>query len=196
MSRNRVRGGKLNIVTNRGVCFMQNEKEVKSQEIPILLASLQDVRNTIRGYDTKAQIVSIGFIFSLGLITTVGSLAPKAPQFTLALVILSWVLGVVPIIMFGYVLYPSRSMAPKLGTHIDNLQRSYYLLEERYPILDDFIAALNRSDWKIELAYEIQKNSLLRDMKRRRFVWALRIAGVSYSLMFLIQLLRSENLIS
>jgi len=55
---------------------------------------------------------------------------------------------------------------------------------------------LDRSDWKVELAYEIQKNSLLRDMKRRRFVWALRVAGVSYALMFLVQLLRSENLIS
>jgi len=174
---------------------MSKNPEMNSTELSILLASLQDVRNTIRGYDTKAQVVSIGFIFSLGLITTVGSLAPEVPRFTLSLVVFSWVLGIVPIMMFGYVLYPSRSMAPKLGTHIDNLQRSYYLLEERYPILDDFIAALDRSDWKVELAYEIQKNSLLRDMKRRRFVWALRVAGISYALMFLVQLLRSENLI-
>jgi len=104
---------------------MSKTSDMDSAKLSILLASLQDVRNTIRGYDTKAQVVSIGFIFSLGLITTVGSLAPEVPRFTLGLVVFSWVLGVVPIMMFGYVLYPSRSMAPKLGTHIDNLQRSY-----------------------------------------------------------------------
>ena len=95
--------------------------------------------------------------------------------------------------MFGSVLYPSRSMAPKLGTRVQNLQRSFYLLEERYPTLDDFIAALDRSDWKIEIAYEIQKLSLLRDIKRRRFVWALRITGTSYALMLFVQLLRAAS---
>ena len=84
-------------------------------------------------------------------------------------------------------------MAPKLGTRVQNLQRSFYLLEERYPTLDDFIAALDRSDWKIEIAYEIQKLSLLRDIKRRRFVWALRITGTSYALMLFVQLLRAAS---
>ena len=75
---------------------MSKNPEMNSTELSILLASLQDVRNTIRGYDTKAQVVSIGFIFSLGLITTVGSLAPEVPRFTLSLVVFSWVLGIVP----------------------------------------------------------------------------------------------------
>ncbi|NQU70321.1 MAG: hypothetical protein HQ514_07210 [Rhodospirillales bacterium] len=175
---------------------MSETHDIHPTTLSILLSSLHDVHNAIRSYDTKAQVVSIGFIFSLGLITTVGALAPEVPRFTVALVVFSWVLGVVPVMLFGYVLYPSRSMAPKLGTKIDNLQRSYYLLNERYPILDDFIAAFDQSDWKIELAYEIQKSSLLRDMKRRRFVWALRIAGLSYALMFLVQLLRSVDMIS
>jgi hypothetical protein len=175
---------------------MSETHDIDPTTLSILLSSLHDVQNAIRSYDTKAQVVSIGFIFSLGLITTIGALAPEIPRFTVALVLFSWVLGVVPVMLFGYVLYPSRSMAPKLGTKIDNLQRSYYLLNERYPILDDFIAAFDQSDWKIELAYEIQKSSLLRDMKRRRFVWALRIAGLSYALMFLVQLLRSVDMIS
>jgi hypothetical protein len=175
---------------------MSETRDMPPATLSILLSSLHDVQNAIRAYDTKAQVVSIGFIFSLGLITTVGALAPEIPRFTWALVIFSWVLGVVPVMMFGYLLYPSRSMAPKLGTNVENLQRSYYLLNESYPVLDDFIAAFDQSDWKIELAYEIQKSSLLRDMKRRRFVWALRIAGLAYALMFLVQLLRSVELIS
>jgi len=99
------------------------------------------------------------------------------------------------VIMFGYVLYPSRSMAPKLGSKTDSLQRSYYLSDQRYHNLDEYIEAFDKSDWKVELIYEIQKNSLLRDMKRKRFVWALSIAGISFSLMFIMQLLRSIEVI-
>tara|TARA_X000000950_G_C13555207_1_gene513256 strand:- start:95 stop:622 length:528 start_codon:yes stop_codon:yes gene_type:complete len=172
---------------------MNYGKTYQRETLTVLLASLQEVQNAIRSYDTKAQVVSIGFIFSLGLITTISSLAPELPEFNFILVCFSWLLGVLPIVMFGSVLYPSRSMAPKLGTRVQNLQRSFYLLEERYPTLDDFIAALDRSDWKIEIAYEIQKLSLLRDIKRRRFVWALRITGASYALMLFVQLLRAAS---
>lgn len=84
-------------------------------------------------------------------------------------------------------------MAPKLGNNVSNLQKSFYVLEERYPMLEDYLGSLNNSDWKIELAYEIQKNSLLRDVKRRRFILALCVAGTSYALMFLIQLMRTIN---
>ena len=114
---------------------MSETRDMPPATLSILLSSLHDVQNAIRAYDTKAQVVSIGFIFSLGLITTVGALDPEIPRFTWALVIFSWVLGVVPVMMFGYVLYPSRSMAPKLGTNVENLQRSYYLLNESYPVL-------------------------------------------------------------
>jgi|TARA_B110000967_G_C18788369_1_gene511995 hypothetical protein len=170
-------------------------RNIDPTTLSILLSSLHDVQNAIRAYDTKAQIVSLSFIFSLGLITTVGALVPGNPKYSLALVIVSWLLGVAPVIMFGYVLYPSRSMAPKLGSKTDSLQRSYYLSDQRYHNLDEYIEAFDKSDWKVELIYEIQKNSLLRDMKRKRFVWALSIAGISFSLMFIMQLLRSIEVI-
>ena len=174
---------------------MSEYRNIDPTTLSILLSSLHDVQNAIRAYDTKAQIVSLSFIFSLGLITTVGALVPGNPKYSLALVIVSWLLGVAPVIMFGYVLYPSRSMAPKLGSKTDNLQRSYYLSDQRYHNLDEYIEAFDKSDWKVELIYEIQKNSLLRDMKRKRFVWALSIAGISFSLMFIMQLLRSIEVI-
>ena len=175
---------------------MNYGKTYQRETLTVLIASLQEVQNAIRSYDTKAQVVSIGFIFSLGLITTISSLAPELPEFNFILVCFSWFLGISPIVMFGLVLYPSRSMAPKLGTSVKNLQRSFYLLEERYPSLDNFIAALDKSDWKIEIAYEIQKLSLLRDIKRRWFVWALRITGTSYALMLLVQLLRAAGFLN
>ena len=170
---------------------MTDKKDLDGATLSVLLASLKDAQDAIRAYDTKAQIVSIGFIFSLGMVATVGALAPDKPPFTLVTVILSWLLGVLPVMLFGYVLYPSRSMAPKLGTKIENLRRTYYVTEKCFPTLDEYLDEFDQSDWKVELAYEIQKNSLLRDKKRNRFVTALVVAGISFSLMFLAQLLRS-----
>lgn len=174
---------------------MSNKSNIDQATLSILLSSLHNVHDSIRAYDTKAQIVSLGFIFSLGFITTVGAMAPGNPQFSISLVVFSWLPGVVPVMMFAYVLYPSRSMAPKLGAGNGNLQRSYYLLDERYSNLDEYIEAIDRSDWKIELVYEIQKNSLLRDLKRKRFVRALSFAGVSFAFIFLTQALRSLEIL-
>lgn len=174
---------------------MSVHEKKEATNISILQHSLNDVQNAIRAYDVKAQIVSIGFIFSLGVIATVGDLVQGDEEYSFAWALMMWFLGVVPIAMFGYVLYPSRSHAPKLGTKVGNLQRSYYLLEERYPTLDSYLEAFDKSDWKVELAYEIQKSSLLRDLKRNRFVWALNVAGISFVLMFSMQLLRSVGLL-
>ena len=175
---------------------MSNTETIDGVQLSILQNSLSQVQNAVRAYDVKAQIVSIGFIFSLGTIAKIGEMAPEDPANTTLYVLIFWVLAVVPIAMFGYVLYPSRSAAPKLGVKGLNLQRSYYLLEEQYPDLDSYLDAFDKSDWKLELAYEIQKNSLLRDLKRRRFVWALALSGLSFSLLFLIQLLRSVSFFS
>ena len=69
---------------------MTDGKTYQRETLTVLLASLQEVQNTIRSYDTKAQVVSIGFIFSLGLITTINSLAPEPPRFNFILVCFSW----------------------------------------------------------------------------------------------------------
>jgi hypothetical protein len=174
---------------------MSNLDNEVALNLTILQHSLSDVQNSIRAYDVKAQIVSIGFIFSLGLIITIGESAPQYQNYSVVYVLISWVLGVLPIAMFGYVLYPSRSIAPKLGTSVKTLQRSYYLIDNRFATLDDYLNAFDQSDWKVELAYEIQKNSLLRDLKRKRFVWGLTLAGISFSLMFMLQLFRSEGFV-
>ncbi len=174
---------------------MSDMENGEATNLVILQHSLSDVQNAIRAYDVKAQIVSIGFIFSLGVITTIGELAPKHHSYSEVFALISWILAILPIAMFGYVLYPSRSMAPKLGTKVKNLQRSYYLLDERFATLDDYLEAFGQSDWKVELAYEIQKSSLLRDLKRKRFVWGLTLAGISFSLMFMQQLFRSVGIL-
>jgi len=36
--------------------------------LAFLMASLKEVQDTVRAYDTKAQIVGVGYIFAIGII--------------------------------------------------------------------------------------------------------------------------------
>ena len=70
----------------------------------------------MRAYDTKAQIVGIGYIFALGIIGQVRDLIPSSTsELNTVGVLIAWVVVILPILLFGFVLYPSRKMAPKLA---------------------------------------------------------------------------------
>ena len=45
-----------------------------------MLAALKEVQDTVRAYDTKAQIVGVGFIFTIGVIVNIGSRLPDQPD--------------------------------------------------------------------------------------------------------------------
>ena len=148
-----------------------------------MLSALKEVQDTIRAYDTKAQIVGVGFIFSIGIITAfAGRFLPKDVEAEPLLVVLFWILAIGPIVMFGAVLYPTRKIAPRLGDRIQTVNFLYYYRPERSEGLNEYIRDLQDADWVSEIGYEIVKLSGLRDLKRRRFLWALSAAGASYVL--------------
>ena len=62
--------------------------------------------------------------------------------------------------------------------------------------VDAYLATVDASDLKKEIAYEILKTAGLREIKRRRFLCALWAAAISFVVMFLGQLLRSEGFLS
>ena len=73
----------------------------------MLLAALQEAQSVVRSYDTKAQIVGVGYILALNLILHFGDLlpthAPLGPLFFAAV----WGVVILPIVQFGHVLYPT-----------------------------------------------------------------------------------------
>ena len=79
----------------------------------MLLAALQEAQSVVRSYDTKAQIVGVGYILALNLVLHFGDLlpthAPLGPLFFAAV----WGIVIMPILQFGQVLYPSRTRAEK-----------------------------------------------------------------------------------
>ncbi len=79
----------------------------------MLLAALQEAQSVVRSYDTKAQIVGVGYILALNLILHFGDLLPtRAPLGPLFFAVV-WGIVIMPILQFGQVLYPSRTRAEK-----------------------------------------------------------------------------------
>ncbi|MDD9877025.1 MAG: hypothetical protein OXR84_06250 [Magnetovibrio sp.] len=158
-----------------------------------LHAALKEVQDTVRSYDAKAQICGIGYIFAIGIVTAIGELNPDQPPFTPTVVAVSWLVVMVPIMMFGAVLYPTRAVAPRLGEQPDNVARTFYRDRERFQGVDGYIEKLDGADLSRELAYEILKSSGLRNLKRQRFLRALYAAAASFAFICAAQMLRAAG---
>jgi hypothetical protein len=155
-----------------------------------LLAALKEAQDSVRSYDSKAQIVGVGFIFTIGIITTL----PGTSELNTTGIILFWMLGIVPILMYGFVLYPSRNSVKSLQSYKEIVRHKFYISSERPRDLDTYLKDIGSGDWSAEIAYELIKVSSLRDLKRVRFIRALRTSAFSFSVVAVLQILRSSGL--
>jgi len=148
-----------------------------------LLSSLKEVQDTIRSYDSKAQIVGVGFIFAIGIITNFGArVLPLPDAENTLLVVVFWIFAICPIIMFASVVYPSRRVAPGLATSVESVKRVCYYRPSPSASLSEYIDDLQSADWVAEVSYEIMRLSGLREIKRRRFLRALWVALMSFGM--------------
>ena len=163
--------------------------------LSFLMASLKEAQDTVRAYDTKAQIVGVGYIFAINIIIELGSRIANVPDMGLVTITLAWIVFIFPIVLFGTVLYPTRKALPMLGEQGSHAHRTFYVEPERIDDVDAYLAAVEAGNPKKEIAYEIVKTAGLREIKRRRFLRALWAAATSFLVMFLGQLLRAEDLL-
>ena len=166
-----------------------------NNSLPFLMASLKEVQDTVRAYDTKAQIVGVGYIFAIGIIINLGTRIANVTEMVAVTITFAWLIFILPIVLFGAVLYPSRKKAPSLGEQGSQAHRTFYVDPEHIHDVDAYLAAVDACDPKKEIAYEILKVAGLREIKRRRFLRALWAAAMSFVVMFLGQLLRAEGLL-
>lgn len=163
--------------------------------LPFLMASLKEAQDTVRAYDTKAQIVGVGYIFAIGIITNLGARVPNFPEMGAVTITLAWLFIVFPVGLFGAVLYPSRKAAPRLDEQTGRARRTFYVEPEHIHDVAAHLAAVEAGDPKIEIAYEILKVAGLREIKRRRFLRALWASAASFVVIFLGQVLRAEGIL-
>jgi hypothetical protein len=157
------------------------------QKCFFLYAALKESQDNIRTYDTKAQIVGIGFIFTLGMVIKFNTWTGIDTETNNWAVIITWLLILIPAVLFGSVLYPTRRVAPEVLKNKDVVKGLFYMYKVEN--LTDYVDHLKDMDIEQELSYELLKVSYLRDLKRRRFLTAMSFASISLVILFLLQTL-------
>ena len=160
-----------------------------AQKCQFLYAALKESQDNIRTYDTKAQIVGIGFIFTIGMATKFHTWAATPDSWQLWAIVMTWVLIIVPVVLFGAVLYPTRRFAPSVLRNKDLVKGMFYMNQVEVESVADYVEQLTDMETEQELAYELLKVSYLRDLKRQRFLKALTAATSSLLLLFVLQIL-------
>lgn len=160
-----------------------------------LMSVLQEAQDTVRSYDTKAQIVGVGYIFALGVVQQSGKHMPVPMEWAGWYVFTGWVVVILPIIMFALVLYPSRIDKVTKKRNLQAVDGTMYFDSLKFTDADAYASAVMKADWAKEIVYEIVKVSDIRDKKRTRFLRALYWTGGSFFLLFLSQMLRANGVL-
>ena len=155
-----------------------------------LLASLKTVEDAVKNYDTKSQIVGVGYIFAINVGFTVSAMIPGRVELNIFSLFLAWMITILPVFLFGAVLYPTRRLAPKLENRSSDANHVFYVRSESNGGVEEHLSCVQDSDLELEMTYEILKLSGLRDLKRIRFLRALFTAGFGFFTLFIVQLLR------
>ncbi len=167
-------------------------EQTNQQSLSLLRDSLGEAQATVRAYDTKAQIVGVGYIFALGIVTRVGEALPKTSEMDIVYVLVAWGIVILPILLFGFVLYPTRKKAPKLASESTvKMEHILYIDPQKLGSLKELKEAASRCDPISEVAFELLKVSMLRELKRQRFLRALFAAGICFVVLFASQLTQS-----
>jgi hypothetical protein len=149
----------------------------------MLLAALQEAQSVVRSYDTKAQIVGVGYILALNVVLHFGDLLPtRAPLGPLFFAVV-WGIVIMPIVQLGQVLYPGRKRAEKellAKTSSGSDQSVYYVDPDSFSDVGHLVQQALRSDWTSVLATELLKASHIRIIKQARFRRGLTMAVVSF----------------
>ncbi len=161
------------------------------QQVDLLRNSLNEAQATVRAYDTKAQIMGVGYIFALGIVFRFGETLGGTQETGLGFVIGAWLIVVLPILLFGYVLYPTRKTAPGANAQSGvGAKRILYVNPDDHDGAAHLLEDLQDAEPVAEIAHELLVVSRLREMKRRRFLRALFGAGMSFVILFLAQAAR------
>lgn len=167
----------------------ESGRAVKSEHLNLVRDSLSEAQVTVRAYDTKAQIVGVGYAFALGIVGGTSDWFPKASQGDVVPILVFWATIMAPLFLFGYVLYPTRKSVTEVKhSAAIKLERILYVDPAVHNSVDELKSAACRCDPFNELAYELLKVSNLRELKRKRFIRGLVTAALAFLTLFAVQM--------
>ncbi len=163
------------------------------QTIAILRDALTEAQTTVRSYDTKAQIVGVGYVLALRIVASLSDRLPDSGELNAIAVLFGWGFVIMPILLFGYVLFPTRKTASTLAedsTEAGRLEHVLYVEPERHSNVEALKASVAGCDPLNEYTFELITVSRLREIKRKRFLRALFAASVAFLFLFGTQIYR------
>ena len=163
----------------------------KRDQIELVKEALAEAQQTVRAYDTKAQIVGVGYIFALGVVFRLGGFLPKVAHHDIWFVIGGWAIVIFPILLFGFVLYPTRKSMIEEKQASTSVEHVLYFPSDRFPTVPSYLNVLQSADGLVERTSELLTVSRLRELKRKRFLRALFAAGIAFVMLFWGQVWRS-----
>ena len=107
---------------------MEHFRSLVAVPTKMLLAAPQEAQNdVVRSYDTKAQIVGVGYVLALNLVLHFDGLLPTRATIGPLFIAVVWGVVILPILQFGHVVYPSRTRAEKhpRGGIIERVEGEY-----------------------------------------------------------------------
>jgi hypothetical protein len=172
---------------------MSSEPSKTDDDKPYLLAVLKETQDTVRSFDTKAQIVGIGFILTMGILKGFFERMGGPVDVSLFSVVMAWLVAIGPIVLFGSVLYPSRGKMESSNVEGHDIRHAFYLGSDLKRDFHEYLEDITSSDWREELVFELVKTSRIREIKRRRFILALTVSCMSLLIMALHQVTKALN---
>lgn len=150
----------------------------KDTAISCLKHAIEDAQETIRAYDTKAEILGILLTLAIGI--TNFTLLEHSKGCTKWILLSSWIVALVAITVLGLVLHPKKNPFANIA-HGNYTPSGTYFLTNLPSAPQNTVSALTDkavlTDWVSELMYENMKLSVIRDHKHRCFTLALRLTG-------------------
>lgn len=148
--------------------------------IDCLKHAIGDSQQTIRGYDTKAEI--LGLLLTLALAITNFNHMQSMQGFGQLLVMASWLTSLIALGFLGLVLHPNMNNFKGLsfGTYTPTC---VYFLHNVTGAASNSVSDLETkarsTDWTQELMYESMKLSLIREKKHKWFIRSLMLTAVT-----------------
>lgn len=144
---------------------------------------LDETQETIRAYDTKAEVLAIILTLVVGIINFgVVTESCKAHCGIKFISVASMSLGIMTLFAVGMVIYPRKNLFQNIDSGKFIPKRTYFVsldIQPAFKKLDEYLQQVNTTDWKREIAYEVLKTSCIRDYKHFWFHIGIRCAAVT-----------------
>lgn len=165
----------------------KNEKCTEDNRDKTTLECLQNILNetqeTIKAYDTKAEILAILLTLIIGIINFGFVTDACTTHCGIKLVsIISMSLGILSLFPIGMVLYPRKNLFEGINAGEFQPEKTYFVsfnIVPEFKNFDEYLRQVEATDWKKEIAYEILKTSCIRDHKHFWFNIGIRCAAIT-----------------